>query len=265
MPTESSDDANPDALEHDQPAEVIRARADRLDRVGPSQVGRSDDSDLRTEVAALKKQLQGYRRTTVVVVPMIVLLLVVVVVVTFASTPDASPEGSGKGTVTTTAPTTTSSAVPSVRQSPQATTTTAPSSAVTVTVTGAADTVAKRIPAPKVYLNGQERLQTGNIFDFDVASETNLPEGDLTHDGQAISGTDGAVLAHGVPADDEYSSCATVRSTEYESHIPFDEFAGNPILCIRTDEGRLAYAELTDFPTSNGGDYMSFRWTTWEK
>jgi hypothetical protein len=265
VPTESNDDANPDATEDDKPTEVIRARADRLDRVGPSQVGRSGDPDLGSEVAALKKQLQGYRRTTVVVVPMIVLLLVVVVVVMFASTPDALPEGSGNGTVTATAPTTTTSVVPSVRQSPPATTTAASTTAVTVTVTGAADTVAKRIPAPKVFLNGQQELASDEVFNFDNGYETNLPEGDVTHDGQALSGTDGAVLAHGVPAEDEYSSCATVPTAGFESHLPFDEFADNPILCIRTDEGRLAYAELTDFPTSNGGDYMSFRWTTWEK
>jgi hypothetical protein len=280
VPTDSDDDAKsdpdsgPGAAAREAAADrsdaVIRAHAERLDRVEPSDVVRSGDPGLRSEVAELRKQLQGYRRTVVLVVPMIVLLLVVLVVVMFTSAPDALPEGSGNGTPTvtvSTTTTTTSSGAPSVRPTPSTTTTSASSTPATVTVTGAAETVAKRIPAPPVFLNGQEDLRTGGIFDFDQGAETDniLSEGDLTHDGEAISGTEGAVLAPGVLADDEYTRCAAVPAAEYESHIRFSEFADNPILCVRTNDGRLAYAELTDFPTSNGGDDMTFRWTVWEK
>jgi hypothetical protein len=174
-------------------------------------------------VAELREQLQGYRRTIVLVVPMVVLLLVVLVVVMFASTPDALPEGAGNGTstVTVSATTTTaSSGAPSVRPTPTTSTATTAASSTPATVTGAADTVAKRIPAPPVFLNAQNEMYTDDPFDPDtgVGYESS---GDFTHDGGAVNATNGAVLAHGVRADDEYSSRAAVAATAFSSHMTF--------------------------------------------
>lgn len=277
MPTDSDDDAKsdpdsgPGAANREAAADrsdaVIRAHAERLDKVEPSDVARPGDPGLRAEVAELRKQLQGYRRTIVLVVPMVVLLLVVLVVVMFTSTPDALPEGAGNGTptVTVSATTTTNtSGAPSMRPTPSTTTTAASSTPATVTVSGA-NTIANDVPAPPVFLSGQYEMYADGLFDLDSGSEYSSTGSDFTHDGGAVNATNGAVLAHGVRADDEYSSCAAVPTTAFSSHIPFTEFDGNPILCVRTDQDRLAWLELTGHPTSNGGDYMTFRWTVWEK
>ncbi|HEY7591852.1 MAG TPA: hypothetical protein VH969_01755 [Actinophytocola sp.] len=263
MPTDSNDDATSRQAGADGAGEIVRAKAERLDKAEPAHVVGNDDAGLRGEVAALKKQLQRNQRTMIIVVPTLVLLVLVFMVVALTMfAPQASTEGSASSTATTATTTATTTTTSSSTALPsQAPTTTSPVATTTAPATAATP---KRVPAPEVFLSGQHELGSDWIFDLDDGSEWSSI-GDIVHDGEAVSGHDGAVIALGRTADDEYTRCATVPKADYRSHIPFAEFVDNPILCVRTDEGRLAYLELTSFPDSNGGDDMTFRWTTWKK
>jgi hypothetical protein len=271
VPTDPDDDQDVTAPspENTLPAEVIRAKAERLDRTEPTEVVGRDEEALRSEVAALRKQLRNQQRTTIIVVPLVVLLVVVVVVVMLASAPEALPTSAGNRSTASTTTTSSSSSSTSRAPSPAPTTTaettaeTTAADTTTVTVPPPTTTVPQAIPAPQVHLNGQDDIYRDAEFDFDSGST--YYTGDITHDGEAVSATNGALVAHGIPAADEYNRCATVPRADFQSHLRFSEFVDNPILCVFTDEGRLAFVELTGFPTSNGGSRMTFRWTTWRK
>jgi hypothetical protein len=254
----------PSSADQDDSTEVVHAKAERLDRSVSKDLVHHGESALMGEVAAMRQQLRNQRRMMLLGGSFVVVLFLATLVA-ISSSADSSTATPSTSTVTvTTTPSTTSSTVsttPEVSLPPTTTDLPPSSSVVPPPTTTAVPAVG---PIPEVHLSGQYAILDGYGFDFDDGDQSET-YGDIVHDGQTVTSTNGAVIANGVAHPTEYGRCATVPDNAYRTHIGFAEFSANPVLCVRTSGERLAYLELTSFPTSNGGDRMSFRWTTWRK
>jgi hypothetical protein len=259
---DQADDAEKSSIPADN-GELVHAKAERLDRPRDPNGVVPAGSAPPAQVASLRKQLVRYRVAAAGAVVLVIFLITVIVSLSGASTGDSLPPGAATPTTVTS---TASSSPVTTRATPAPTTTVSTAAPATTPPPATTAAAPPAIPAPPVYLNGQDDLSEGRHFNLDDGDEwLSSAYGDIVHDGVAISGVSGAVLALGMAGSDEYSRCGLVVPNAYRSHIPFAEFANNNILCVRTTEGRLAYLELTSIPDGNGRQRFSFRWTTWKK
>lgn len=266
---DKSDDAEESSpVRPDDATKVIRAKAERLDVRGEAgELAKTGGTPPETEVLALRNKVRQQRTALLTAGALLVVLLVVLFVVV-VSTPSGRSEGSGStSTTATTTTTTTSSSTP--RAEPTTTTTTTTTESVTTpapsTSVVSAENAPPRTAAPPVHLNGQDYIRSGNTYDLDNGNEFG-GDGDIVHDGEAVSGTNGALLAPGKTGPDEYSRCdPALLGDSWRSHILFSGLPAGSVLCVWTTEGRASYLEITGVPNSNGGNNMSFRWTTWQK
>ncbi len=268
MANKSDDEEELSRVRPDDATKIIRAKAERLDVRGTAAApAKINEAPPETEVVALRKRVQRQRTALLTAGSLLVIMLIVLFVV--IATPAGRSEGSGSTSTAATTTTTTSSSTP--RAEPTTTTNTTTTTTESATTPVSSTPVApseipppRTVSAPPVHLNGQDYLLSGSSYDFDRG--TTYGDGDIVHDGKAVSGSEGALLALGKPGSDEYSRCdPAMLENSWRSHIPFSEVPVGSVLCVWTTEGRVSYLEITGAPSSNGGDYLRFRWTTWQK
>jgi uncharacterized membrane protein len=266
-----SDDAEETAsVQSDDANEIVYVRSERLDAKGGSADPDKVDNSARSgEVIALQKKVRRQKNVLIVTGMTAVILFIMFLVVVSAN--QAIPES---GTSPSTAPMstaqTTSSSTTS-RPNPATTTTTAATTTLSspseVSPSENSRPQGQETAPPQPWLNGQYYIPSGTHFDLDNGNQAWGRGGDIVHDGQAVSGNEGALLALGTDGPNEYSRCGPLLHEEssWRSHILFTELPAGSVLCVWTNEGRLSYLEVTRVPNSNGGDILNFRWTTWRK
>lgn len=252
---------------------VVRAESQRLDRVGGSNdvanpeparlPAPTADQRLREELAQTRLKLKRVKTAAVAGTAVAVVAVLVAVVVAASS---GTPSASGPQSSSSSAPTTSSSSnAPGERTSEPEAPSLPQSAATTPAQVVNTSTATSLRPAPRLHLNGQDDINDGSIpFDFDEGPDSFHSGGDVMQDGTVLSASNGASIAPSLPGTgDEYSRCGPVQPEAYRSHLRLADLKVGDVLCVRTDEGRLAYLEISELPSDKNNGWLDFRWTTW--